>query len=141
MPKAYFRDRRELKIERPLVEIELPDFIVLAEEILEAELEAERERIRILNKTPVAVLTPAQVLKRQRAQARKQKKLLEFADVLPAWFVNPLNGAEAEVEEFEENQAIQAQAAAAVVAKKEAELQAEISLRAQQAARQKTFEV
>jgi len=141
LPKAYFRDRRELKIERPLVEIELPDFIVLAEEILEAELEAERERIRILNKTPVAVLTPAQVLKRQRAQARKQKKLLEFADVLPAWFVNPLNGAEAEVEEFEENQAIQAQAAAAVVAKKEAELQAEISLRAQQAARQKTFEV
>jgi len=48
-----------IKIERPIIEIELPDFIAMADEILEAEHEAERERIRILNRTPVAVLTPA----------------------------------------------------------------------------------
>ena len=73
MPKSFISKRRrfdyhsnvddiEDKIDRPLVEIELPDFIVKAEEILEAEiekaLEAERERIRILNKTPVSVLGP-----------------------------------------------------------------------------------
>ena len=37
---------------RPEIEFDLPEFIVKADEILEAEL----ERIRILNNTPVAVL-------------------------------------------------------------------------------------
>lgn len=43
------------RIIRPDVEIEVPDFIALADEIAEAE---EQERIRILNKTPVPVLNP-----------------------------------------------------------------------------------
>ena len=46
------------KIVRPDVEFELPDFVALADEILEAEIAAEVERIRILNKTPVEVLCP-----------------------------------------------------------------------------------
>ena len=37
----------------------MPELILRAEEIAEAELEAERlERIRILNMTPVVYLTP-----------------------------------------------------------------------------------
>ena len=52
-----------IKIDRPNIEIELPEFIAMADEILEASLEAERERIRILNITPVNVLTPAQINK------------------------------------------------------------------------------
>ena len=93
-----------IKIDRPVIEIELPDFIAMADEILEAEQEslreyieheaklerdeileaeqeslreyiehmaklerieheAERERIQILNRTPVAVHTPAQIIK------------------------------------------------------------------------------
>ena len=52
-----------MKIELPVTEIELPEFIAMADEVLKAEheakLKAERERIRILNRTPVAVLTQA----------------------------------------------------------------------------------
>jgi len=73
LPKAWIKPRNNLKIDRPEVEIEVPDFIARADEILEAEIAAEQERIRILNKTPVPVLTPAQILKKQRALARKQK--------------------------------------------------------------------
>ena len=49
----------------------MPDFIAKAEEILEAELEAERERIRILNITPVNFLGSRQALKKEKAAKRK----------------------------------------------------------------------
>ena len=67
MPKAWIKPEfkrnqgRELDIDRPLVEIEVPDFIYLADEIVEANEEATRldeiERIEILNRTPVAVMS------------------------------------------------------------------------------------
>ena len=72
VPERCNGNRKPLKIDRPLVEIEMPEFVALADEILEAELEAEREReririeterererIRILNKTPVPFMTHA----------------------------------------------------------------------------------
>ena len=66
------------KIDRPEVEIELPDFIVLAEEIAEREAEREAERIRILNKTPVPVLNPRQLAKiLKKKQKKEQKRLME----------------------------------------------------------------
>lgn len=45
----------------------MPDFIARAEEILEAELEAEKERIRILNITPVSFLFGSEALRKQKA--------------------------------------------------------------------------
>lgn len=67
MPKAWIYDKQQknkLNIVYPDEEIEVPDWITLAEEILEAELEAaalaEKERIRILNITPVAFLSEKQ---------------------------------------------------------------------------------
>merc|ERR1712079_540061 len=75
---------------RPAVEIEVPDFIALAEELLEAELEAQRaaeaERLRIWNARPMAYLTLAQQKKKQRKEELRAKN----DDNLPAWFVNPL---------------------------------------------------
>ena len=68
LPKSYIfvRDEEGNEIKQfevdeegnEIVEFELPDFVALADEILEAEIEAEFERIRILNKTPVEVLCP-----------------------------------------------------------------------------------
>ena len=68
MPKAYiFNARKPMKgVVYPDIEVEVPDFIALAEELLEAEIqakieaeeEAERERIRILNTTPIVILNP-----------------------------------------------------------------------------------
>ena len=94
MPKSFFSKRerhqygdiddREDKnklIERPLVDIELPEFIAKAEEVLEreiaakieaeerriaAEKAAEEERIRQLNKMPVNILNPRMIAKKQR---------------------------------------------------------------------------
>ena len=58
--------------------------------MLEAELEAERERIRILNKTPVNFLNPREALRKEKAAKRRQlKKQFDFN--LPAWILNPLN--------------------------------------------------
>ena len=48
----------------PDVEYEWPDFIVLADEILEAEIEAALERKRILNMTPVPYMNPGLIAKR-----------------------------------------------------------------------------
>lgn len=124
MPKSFFSKRerhqygdaddREDKnklIVRPDVEIELPEFIAKADEVLEREIQAkieaeerriaaekaaEEERIRQLNKMPVNVLNPRMIAKRQRQQKRKelkrqqeQEQMVED-DNLPAWFVNPL---------------------------------------------------
>ena len=91
VPDRYRGGRKELKIDRPLVEIEVPDFIALADELLQAEIERERERIRILNKTPVPVMTPAQRRKKEKALKKKQRKQ---EDCVPNWFLNPLNDAE-----------------------------------------------
>ena len=84
--------KNRVKIELPVTEIELPEFIAMADEVLKAEheakLKAERERIRILNRTPVAVLTQAQINKQKR---KKQRKMLKAAveDILPTWFLDP----------------------------------------------------
>lgn len=81
-----------IKIERPIIEIELPDFIAMADEILEAEhealLEAERECIRILNRRPLVVLTQAQINKQKRKQQRKMLKAAAEG-ILPVWFLDP----------------------------------------------------
>lgn len=68
MPKAYiYNVRKPMKgVVYPEVEVEVPDFVALAEELLEAEIEAkikaeeaaERERTRILNNTPIVILKP-----------------------------------------------------------------------------------
>lgn len=98
LPKAYIYDaKKPMKgVVYPEVELEVPDFIALADELLEqeieAKLEAERERIRILNCTPVNVLNPRLIQKKERAAKRKLKKLLqeqEDGNLLPAWIVNP----------------------------------------------------
>ena len=78
---------------RPLIDFELPNFVAKADEILEAEIEAELERIRILNKTPVNYMLPRQIAKKMR-----KKELRKIDENLPAWFLNPLN----EVDEQEE---------------------------------------
>ena len=75
LPKAYiYTDRKPMKgVVYPDVEIEVPEFVARAEEILEAELiAAEEERIRILNSTPVIILKPGQIAKKERAAKRKQ---------------------------------------------------------------------
>lgn len=69
-------DPNRPQIIRPDIEFELPDFVAQADEILEAELEAERERIRILNKTPVNFLNPRLAMKKDRAAKRKQQRIL-----------------------------------------------------------------
>ena len=58
----------------PEAEQELPDWFARKEEIREAEEEAERERIRILNKTPVPFLNPRLIAKKERQAKRKQLK-------------------------------------------------------------------
>ena len=113
LPKAYiYNARPPMKgVVYPDVEIEVPDFFVRAEEILEAEifaaeaarLAAEKERIRILNSTPVVILKPSQIAKKERAAKRKQLRAHNIDD-LPAWFVDPLG-------EDEEEQKIEAAAA------------------------------
>jgi len=57
LPQAYYEHKlKDLKIDRPNVEVEVPDFIALAEELLEQAQEAERIRI---NRTPVPVFPPS----------------------------------------------------------------------------------
>ena len=64
MPKSFISKRKRLGygdpddvedknplIIRPEIDFDLPDFVARADEILEAEIEAELEKIRILNKT------------------------------------------------------------------------------------------
>ena len=70
----------------PENEAEMPEFIARADEILEAQLEAEHERIRILNRTPVPFLTHRQQAKKLRAAKRKQLKN-QYDYNLPAWFI------------------------------------------------------
>ena len=71
VPKAFNVDyrRRQIvdKIDRPLVEIEVPDFIALADEI-------EAERVRILNITPVPYMNASE---KRRVEKAKQKKLMK----------------------------------------------------------------
>ena len=62
---------------------------------------AERERIRILNKTPVIIINPRQIAKRERAAKRKLMKN-PVEDNLPAWFINPLNEVDEEALERQE---------------------------------------
>ena len=68
------RDDKNPLIIRPLVELEVPDFVARADEILEKEIAArlaaeakkiadEEERRRILNRTPVNFLGPRQIAK------------------------------------------------------------------------------
>ena len=95
LPKAYIYDaRKPMKgVVYPEVVLEMPDFVALAEELLEAELEAKRqaelERIRILNSRPVAILNSRQLAKKERQVKRKLQN--NIGDGLPAWFLNPLN--------------------------------------------------
>ena len=88
LPKAYiYNARKPMKgVVYPEIEAELPEFIARADEILEAQLEAERERIRILNRTPVPFLTLRQQAKKLRAAKRKQLKN-QYDYNLPAWFI------------------------------------------------------
>ena len=76
-------------VKYPDVEHEMPDFIVRADEILEAEIQAELERIRILNRTPVPYMNPRLIARRQRAAKRKQVRNQHDYN-LPEWLVNPL---------------------------------------------------
>ena len=80
-------------VKYPDVELEMPDFIVRADEILEAEIQAEiraeLERIRILNRTPVPYMNPRMITRRQRAARRKQVRDQHNYN-LPEWLVNPL---------------------------------------------------
>ena len=80
-------------VKYPDVEHEMPDFIVRAEEILEAEieakLEAELERVKILNKIPVSYMNPRLLARRQQAAKRKQVRNQHDYN-LPEWLVNPL---------------------------------------------------
>ena len=82
----------------PDVEHEMPDFIALADEILEAEIQAELERLRILNKTPVPYKNPRLIAKKQRAAKRKHVRDQHDYN-LPEWFVNPLGVQEGADEE------------------------------------------
>ena len=72
LPKALVIDgNKKLKIQGEELDLELPDFIASADEIEEALLEHQRERIRILNKTSVNYLNSGQIAKKARAQKRK----------------------------------------------------------------------
>ena len=101
----------------PDVELEVPDFVARAEEILEEErliaeaqrLAAEEERRMLLNRTPVVILKPSQIARKERAAKRKQLRAHNIDD-LPAWFVNPLG--EMDEEEEQEVEAAAAQQAA-----------------------------
>ena len=69
MPKTYRkRNEKEDKIDRPLVEIDMPLFIVDYAEILEAERVAELER---LAKIPVYYLSPGQIRKKELQEKRR----------------------------------------------------------------------
>ena len=68
-----------------------------AEEILQAEIDAENERIRILNKTPVEVLCPREVLKKAK-QLKKQELKRQQYENLPADCLNMLFIAEEDEE-------------------------------------------
>ena len=72
------------KIDRPLNEIEMPHFFVAAEEIVEAERQAELER---LAKLPIYYLSPAQL--RKKEQKEKRRRFAE--ESLPQWFLEPLD--------------------------------------------------
>ena len=105
LPKAYiYNARPPMKgVVYPAVEIEVPECIAQAEEILEAQMiAAEEERIRILNSTPIVILKPSQIAKKERVAKRKQLRAYNMDD-LPEWFVNPLG-------DEEEKQEIQAAA-------------------------------
>ena len=90
-------DPNQPKIIRPDVDIEMPDFIAKAEELLEAEQEAERERIRILNITPVNFMFGREALRKEKAKKRRQMKKQYYYN-MPAWVLNPLNEVDYEEE-------------------------------------------
>ena len=62
-------DPNRPRIVRPDLEIEVPDFIALADEILQAEID---ERNRILNMTPVVYMNARQALRKEK-QAKKRQ--------------------------------------------------------------------
>ena len=75
----------------------MPEFFIYAEEIAEEEqeaekarLEAEKERIQILNITPLVFDNPREALRKQKAAKRKQQKII-FDIYVPEWFLNPNN--------------------------------------------------
>ena len=68
-----------IKIDRPLVEIEVPEFIIFTPEEIEA------EKIRILNSKPMPYMTAAQ---KKRMEKIKQKKMLKAQEVkMPEWML------------------------------------------------------
>ena len=99
-PKAWIYNG-QAQIERPKVEIEVPEFIYRADEIQE---ERELQAKALINRTPVPYQTPRQIAKAKRLAAKKAIKKANGAfDDLPAWFLNPEN----EVDELEEQPIIQ----------------------------------
>ena len=71
IPKTYRkRFEKEDKIDRPLVEIDMPQFIFNYEAVLEAERQAELER---LSKIPIYYLSPAQIRRKEMKERRRQK--------------------------------------------------------------------
>ena len=75
----------------------MPDFIAKAEEILEAQIAAELEKIRILNKTPVNFMNARLAKKKEKANKRRQLRKLNDYN-MPAWILNPLNEIDYEAE-------------------------------------------
>ena len=85
LPKFYNKNAKEDKFERPLVEIEMPDFVALAEELYEAERLAKEER---LAKMPIFYLSAGQILKKEQAKRRRERQAAAY-DEMPDWFLNP----------------------------------------------------
>ena len=62
----------------------MPDFIALADEILEEELARQAaEALRLLRETPVLLFSKAQ----QRRHERKKMKKANAGPILPSWFL------------------------------------------------------
>ena len=78
-PKAWIYDKNAVQIDRPLVEVDVPEFIWRAEEIQQEADEAEAERLR---KMPIYYLPPSKLLKKQRAQRRKAER-----SIVPEWMI------------------------------------------------------
>lgn len=64
----------------------MPDFMALAEELLEAEHLAEQKR---LAKIPIFYLSASQIHRKEQAKRRLERKAAAY-DQMPDWFLNPL---------------------------------------------------
>ena len=100
MPKTYRKsNQKEDKIDRPLVEIEMPLFIADYAADEEAERQAELDR---LAKIPVYYLPPVRIRNKELKEKLRLRKLADFEDQLPEWFLNPLG--EDDLEESKEGE-------------------------------------